>query len=178
MTQIPQTRARVFAYGSNMLTARLKERVPSAKAIGIGQLSSCVLRWHKRGRDGSGKCDLERTRRSEDGVWGVIFELDAADKPALDQAEGLGRGYVERRVDVATSRGVVRVLAYVATARDLRLRPYHWYKDLVIAGAREHGLPKEYIQQLETTPSNRDPDDARAAKNENLLAASQLPDPD
>ena len=57
-------RVRYFAYSSNMLTDRLRERVPSATAIGIGQLAGHSLRWDKRSeRDGSGKCDAEATGR-------------------------------------------------------------------------------------------------------------------
>lgn len=172
MTVPTQSRVRTFTYGSNMLSARMRTRVPSAKAVGIGHLPAHVLKWHKRSHDGSGKCDIEKSGRNEDVVWGVLFELEALEKPALDRAEGLGNGYVERRVGVVTDRGIVRASAYVATARDPALRPYHWYKAFVVAGAREHGLPQEYIQLLETTPSNRDPDTARTVESENLLTAS------
>ncbi|MBI4189054.1 MAG: gamma-glutamylcyclotransferase [Betaproteobacteria bacterium] len=161
-----------FAYGSNMLTARLRERVPSAVAIGTGRLLGHVLKWHKRSRDGSGKCDAEATGRIEDVVWGVLFELNAAEKPALDRAEGLNNGYVERQVDIITDRGTVSAVAYIATATDPSLHPYHWYKAFVVAGAREHGLPQEYLQSLESAPSIPDPDSARAAQNERLLTAS------
>ncbi len=155
-----------------MLTARLRERVPSAAAVGTGRLPGHVLKWHKRSRDGSGKCDIESTARNEDIVWGVLFELDSAEKPALDRAEGRNNGYVERQLDILTDRGTVRAVAYIATTKDPVLRPYHWYKGFVVAGAREHGLPPEYIQSIESTPSIPDPDAARAAHNERLLAAS------
>ncbi len=164
-------RARIctFAYGSNMLTARLQKRVRSAVAVGTGQLRGHVLRWHKRSRDGSGKCDAETTGRNADVVWGVLFELDAAEKPELDRAEGLGNGYVERQVEIITDRGIVRAVAYIATAKDPSRRPYHWYKAFVVEGAREHALPQEYLQSLENAPSVPDPDPARAAENERLL---------
>ncbi len=97
------TPVRYFAYGSNMLTARLRERVPSAAAIGIGRLVGHALRWDKRsGRDRSGKCDAEATGRQEDVVWGVLFELDPDEKLALDRAEGLGVGYLDKTVQVST----------------------------------------------------------------------------
>jgi cation transport regulator ChaC len=128
-----------FAYGSNMLTARLRERVPSATAIGIGQLVGHALRWDKRSwRDGSGKCDAEATGRHDDVVWGVVFELDPEDKPALDKAEGVGAGYLEKTVNVLMEAGRVPAVTYYATDKDASLRPYRWYKALVIAGAREH----------------------------------------
>jgi hypothetical protein len=82
-------------------------------------------------------------------VWGVLFELDAQDKPALDRAEGVGEGYVEKLVTILTDQSVVDALTYCATEKDPALRPYRWYKALVVAGAREHQLPAEYRRQLE-----------------------------
>ncbi len=105
-TMMTKPRVRYFAYGSNMLTARLRERVPSATAIGIGQLLGHALRWDKRSwQDGSGKCDAEATSRNDDVVWGVLFELDPEDKPALDKAEGVGAGYLEKMVSERVDGG-------------------------------------------------------------------------
>jgi len=163
-------RVRYFAYGSNMLTNRLRERVPSATPIGVGQLPGYALRWDKRSsRDASGKCDAEATGRQEDVVWGVVFEIDPEDKPALDQAEGLGAGYLERSVNVLTEAGPVVAVTYYATDKDASLRPYHWYKALVIAGAREHGLPVGYRSRLELVVTVSDPDPARARRQSELL---------
>lgn len=164
-------RVRYFAYGSNMLTARLRERVPSATAIGIGQLVGHELCWDKRSwRDGSGKCDAEATGRPDDVVWGVVFELDPKDKPALDKAEGLGAGYMEKPVHVLTEAGPVAAVTYYATDKDASLRPYHWYKALVIAGAREHGLPPSYRSRLELVATVSDPNPPPASALEELLS--------
>ena len=164
-------RVRYFAYGSNMLTARLRERVPSATAIGIGQLVGHALRWDKRSwRDGSGKCDAEATSRKDDVVWGVVFELDREDKPALDKAEGLGVGYMEKMVNVLTEAGPVTAVTYYATDKDPSLRPYHWYKALVIAGAREHGLPASYRSRLELVVTVSDPNPERASTHKVLVS--------
>lgn len=161
-------RVRYFAYGSNMLTDRLRERVPSAKAIGIGQLLGHALRWDKRsGRDGSGKCDAEATSLKDDVVWGVLFELDPQEKPSLDKAEGVGDGYLEKTVNVLTEDGLVTAVTYCATDKDPSLRPYHWYKALVIAGAREHGLPPSYRSRLELVVTVSDT--GRASRYKQLL---------
>jgi len=163
-------RIRYFAYGSNMLTMRLRERVPSATPIGIGRLVGHALRWDKRSRrDGSGKCDAECTGRDDDVVWGVLFELDPAEKPALDAAEGLGAGYAEKAVDILTDEGPVSAVTYCATEKDPTLRPFHWYKDLVIAGAREHGLPVGYRSRLDLVVTVSDPDLARTRRHKDLL---------
>ena len=168
-------RARYFAYGSNMLTARLRERVPSATPIGIGQLEGHALRWDKRSwRDGSGKCDAEFTGKRSDVVWGLVFELDPEEKLALDQAEGLGNGYMEAAVNILTEAGPITAVTYLATDKDASLRPYHWYKALVIAGAREHGLPSSYRTLLELVITVSDPDPTRASMH-HVLGARATP---
>nr|MDQ2697092.1 gamma-glutamylcyclotransferase [Pseudomonadota bacterium] len=82
-----------FAYGSNLHPLRLRERVPSATVLGVAELAGWRLRFHKRGQDRSGKCNIIPTGRSGDRVIGVIYAMAAADKDKLDAAEGLGKGY-------------------------------------------------------------------------------------
>lgn len=155
-----------------MLTVRLRERVPSAVAIGIGRIKGHVLRWHKRSqRDGSGKCDAEATGRDTDVVWGVLFEIKSSEERALDAAEGYRNGYDKKQIDVVTDSGTVKAAMYYATDKNASLKPYHWYKAFVVAGAREHGLPANYVQSLEAVRSDPDPDPKRAADNEKLLSA-------
>ena len=133
-----------------MSTERLRGRTPSARALGVGRLMHHTLRWHKLGRDGSGKCDVEQACPS-DVVWGVLFAVSWAEKPALDAAEGLGIGYFEKEVRIVTDDGECRALTYHANPdrTDSTLRPRDWYKDYVVRGAREHGLPSHYVRALE-----------------------------
>ena len=71
-----------FAYGSNMPTARLRERMPSCKALGIATLPGHALRFHKRSMDKSGKCNAFAT--GNDGcVIGVLFSFDPAERDNL-----------------------------------------------------------------------------------------------
>lgn len=49
-----------FAYGSNMLTERLRARCPSAHPIGTGIAMGFRLNFSKRGEDGSGKAMLTK----------------------------------------------------------------------------------------------------------------------
>jgi gamma-glutamylcyclotransferase len=166
----------VFAYGSNMLTARMQERAPSSKVVSVGQLFGFELCWHKRSRiDGSGKCSVTETGHPKDVVWGVVYEMSAEDKVNLDREEGLGRGYGERVVKVVTRTGSGTAMAYYATSIDAGIRPYDWYRDLVVVGAREHGLPHEYVHALEGIVAVADSDVDRAEKNRRLLAARTKP---
>jgi len=163
-----------FAYGSNMLTRRLiaADRAPSATPVGIGYVECRRLTFNKVSRDGSGKCDAEVTGKKTDRVYGVIFEIALADKAALNKAEGLGEGYAEEHVEVVTGSSNVQVMTYIATEKESVLRPYHWYKAITVAGAVEHGLPKDYVEWLRAFESIEDPNAERRAKNEALLFAS------
>ena len=136
-----------FAYGSNMLTARLRARVPSCKPIGIALLPDHELRFHKRTKDGSGKCDAFHIEGGG-GIYGVVFSFNASDRQALDRFEGLGAGYNDAIVTVHNVEGRSwKVLTYTAHPHhiDEMLKPYSWYRDLVLAGASEHGLPQQYV---------------------------------
>ena len=140
-----------FAYGSNMSSLRLRLRTPSARALGIGRLPGHALRWHKLGRDGSGKCDIAESGEQVGGVWGVLYRIALAEKPILDRIEGLGIGYEEEEVRVETEDGPVAALTYKAKPGriDAQLRPLADYKRHVLLGAREHGLPMAYRRAIE-----------------------------
>ena len=164
------SQAIVFAYGSNMLVARMKERAPSSKAVSVGQLVGFELCWNKRSRDGSGKCSVTETGHPTHVVWGVAYEMGASDKASLDRAEGLGQGYGERAVKIHTQAGRLSASIYYATSIDPGIRPYDWYRDLVVAGAREHELPEDYVRVLEKVATVMDRDVDRAATNHRLPA--------
>jgi gamma-glutamylcyclotransferase len=158
----------VFSYGSNMLSARIQERCPSAQAVGVATLARYELAWHKRSRDGSGKCDVVPCG-AESVVWGVVFRVPHSEKRALDRAEGLGQGYEERTVVVSLNDCRTEVVLYAATDVDPALRPYTWYLELVLAGAREHRLPADYVARLVAVDSGDDPDTKRHAQNMALI---------
>jgi len=150
-----------FAYGSNMLEDRLKDRVPSAVVKITGSISGHILKFNKVSTDKlknqSGKGNIERTGNKEDVVHGVVFKFNDAEKPALDDAEGLDKGYAEKTVTVSTPEGEVEIVTYYATNTNNSLKPYDWYMVHVIKGAIEHNLPKDYIKRLEAVETIEDP---------------------
>ena len=159
-------RKKYFAYGSNLFAARLQARVPSASAIGVYKLNAHDLRFHKSShQDGSAKCNALETGNDADFVMGRLFEITETEEPALDQAEGLHHGYEKKTVTVTDAHGTPeKAFTYYATDIDASLRPYRWYKAHVLAGAREAGLPTEYIAKIETVPANKDPNPKRAQR--------------
>ena len=145
-----------FAYGSNMCTNRLRERAPSCNFVAVGAVPRYILKFHKKSKDGSGKCNAYYTGNEQDTIIGAIFDIDPADKRKLENAEGLGSGYHEKEVKVYYKQGNIKAFMYEADdwAIDDSLQPYTWYKDFVVQGAKEHNLPEDYIKELEAVPSN------------------------
>jgi gamma-glutamylcyclotransferase len=154
-----------FAYGSNMCTRRLRERTPSAQPLGAAWLGGHRLMWHKIGADGTGKCDILETGLATDGVWGVLYEIAEAERPALDRAEGLGNGYEHKLVRVLATAGPVDAGAYWATHINAALLPLDWYAAFVLAGALEHGLPADYVARLRSVAAVVDANAPRRAEN-------------
>lgn len=162
-----------FAYGSNMPTSRIRERCPSATALGVGELRGYELRWHKASKDGSGKADIVQSDKPGSSVFGVLYSIAVGEKPALDRAEGLGHGYEEVQLTVLSQGQDVSVTAYKATNIDPQLKPYSWYKALAVAGAKEHELPEAYIGQLLAAPAKEDNDRGRHDLNMRLISGGQ-----
>ncbi len=150
-----------FAYGSNMSSKRLKARVPSAKALGIGVLDGYALAFHKVSKkDGSAKCDIVTSL--SDQVFGVLFEINDKEKSVLDRWEGLNQGYDEMVVEITIETGNgISAFTYYATITDPELQPFTWYKRHVIEGAREADLPSAYIKTIENVAATEDDDKQR-----------------
>jgi gamma-glutamylcyclotransferase len=161
-----------FAYGSNMLQVRLRARVPGAQLHGTALLNGHTLRWHKRGRDGSGKCDIVPCDDKAAVVHGVLWAIPPDEQPALDAAEGLGRGYDILPVTVMCKGRPLPAFAYRATELEPDLLPFDWYHAMVLAGADEQGLPSPYIQALRRVPTQADPDRARHGLHMALIEAA------
>ena len=163
-----------IAYGSNMLSRRFRHpgRMPAAVARGVAAASGVRVRFHKRGVDGSGKCTLVDADDSA-GAWGVLFEVTERDLETLDRVEGVHLGgYARESISVRVQDGsIVAAVTYIGQEPfiDDTLVPYDWYRELVVEGAREHGLPADYVDELKQTSSRPDPDRDRAAEMHRLL---------
>lgn len=138
-----------FAYGSNMASKCLRRRIPSAKPIGRAVLGGKRVLFNKRSKDGSGKANLVDSPTHS--AWGVLYEIDDQDLDKLDTVEG---NYHRIRVQVRRPHGeLVTAETYVSDYLTDQPVAYDWYKERVLGGAREHGLPDNYIAHLKRLPS-------------------------
>lgn len=144
-----------FAYGSNMLSSRLEERVGrSMPAPDRAVLHDYKLLFNKAASaDGTGRANVVHMEGAE--VWGVLYPLKKAELTALDTFEGTASGHYRRvSVEVELDNGeMVTAQTYVAGTKFVRpgLFPPQDYLAIVIEGAKEHGLPAKYVNEIKAT---------------------------
>ncbi|MDH3670928.1 MAG: gamma-glutamylcyclotransferase [Gammaproteobacteria bacterium] len=161
-----------FAYGSNLYWPRMRQRVPSARFVAVGKLTGYVLKFHKRGADESAKCNAYATGLSDDEVYGVVFNIDAQERPLLDAAEGLGNGYNHTHIKIVTDASVLTAFTYTTDPRfiDDSLILFIWYKKYVVEGAKRYALPASYVRMLEDIDAVPDDNHQRARRHADVLA--------
>jgi gamma-glutamylcyclotransferase len=135
-----------FAFASNMHQAQMKRFCPASRF-----LKPVVLEGFRFVYDGFSvawdgavgniiKADHEK-------VWGALYEMTERDRLTLDAFEGYPRNYDHREVEVKDREGnVYRAMAYARTGRPPG-QPHPDYERIVIDGAKECGLPDEYIDK-------------------------------
>jgi len=135
-----------FAYGSNMKTQRLKDRVGEVDVIETAELKNHCLTFNKLSNDGSGKANIEPKEGSS--VEGVIFSLTEEQIKKLDCLE---EGYIRVKTSVVKfDNNTVMVQVYIANPDKIRrgLDPKREYLQYLIDGTEEHNLSNHYKQFL------------------------------
>ncbi|MDX1648738.1 MAG: gamma-glutamylcyclotransferase family protein [Myxococcota bacterium] len=149
-----------FAYGSNLSSARLRARLDDVRPAGPAHLADHRLTVDKRGHDGSAKANV--VAHPGERVWGVLYDLPRVQLETLDRFEG---GYERLEIEVKRLEGgLVAAVTYRSTLRVEDWLPFDWYHAHLVQGAREHGLPAEWIARLEALPFRAGPpEDAGSA---------------
>jgi len=142
-----------YAYGSNLLTERIRINNPSARKVAIAKLMNYRLDFTLYGKSWHGAAATV-VEDSNCHVWGVVWQLDKKDIANLDRQEF---GYDPITFTVETDAGQkLECRSYVVsgTPAILDKRPSQVYKNVIIKGATEHRLPPEYIEQLKNIEDN------------------------
>jgi gamma-glutamylcyclotransferase (GGCT)/AIG2-like uncharacterized protein YtfP len=137
----------LFAYGSNLAAAQI---APEARFLGPAVLADFRLALTRRSiRWGSGVADI--VAAPGERVWGAVYELPAEALDEIDRKEGAGFAYRRRKVDVVLHGERRRAEAYEVIHKDPDVSPATpEYASLVLRGARERGLPDEWLATLES----------------------------
>ncbi|KAK0175171.1 hypothetical protein PV327_008944 [Microctonus hyperodae] len=154
-----------FAYGSNLLAARIRISNPSAEFVDIGRLENYRLDFlgYSKIWDGS-PATIISTDNSH--VWGVIWELSNEHLETLDRQEGVDKGiYLGFYVDVINETGTVYHCRVYQQTKNIDnhvplselpedRRPSLTYLKIMVKGALECGIPANYIESLKNIKHN------------------------
>lgn len=163
-----------FAYDDRMFEPILRLALPQYQVLQLGYVEGYKLYFHRYSESLSGgKANMIRVDDSEQKVYGLLIEVPPRQKYLLDEASSLGYGVQETSVKVMTEQGAQFALTYVCHKDNVMedLVPFSWYKDLLVAGAKNHQLPLEYIHHLENYASQVDQNSEREAYYRSLLKA-------
>jgi len=134
---------RYFAYGSNLMAERMRERGAEVVSARPAVLRDHRLAFDKAGRDGTGRANVTRVLGGQ--VHGVLYELTP---DGLDTLRIFESGYdlVDVLVECSRLDGGVEVLSaktFVARAnRRTEAPPARSYVSTILEGMRQHGLPE------------------------------------
>ncbi len=166
---------KIFCYGSNLPTRRLKERIGEFKLLGNATLQEYKLLFNKISIDGSGKGNIHYTNENADVVWGIVIEITEKQKNILDKYEGKGKGYSEVSMNVTLTDGTeIYANTYVADIDKIsdNLKPFDWYKALVVFGTLEHRFPIDYIDNIKSVESICDTKFERSDENWGIIKSA------
>jgi cation transport regulator ChaC len=149
-----------FAYGSNMDWERItqRDRTPSAQFLLRATLPGYRLAFTRRSvKQRTGTADVVLC--SGGIVWGVVFDIDPADRTTLDAAEGVNSGaYRPEPLTVLAENDAtrpLRVLTYVVCQKAATHQPpAAWYLNHILKGAIRWNLPAEYRAEIQRTQTS------------------------
>jgi gamma-glutamylcyclotransferase (GGCT)/AIG2-like uncharacterized protein YtfP len=133
-----------------MATSELRAVCAGAEPLGPARLDDHRLAFLRRSRRwGAGAADIVAAPGQT--VWGVLYAIPAEELSALDAREGLGVAYDRFEVEVSLAGSARRAFAYLGMEPEPReLAPDPRYLELMLAGAREHRLPRHYVSRITT----------------------------
>src|SRR5699024_136942 len=134
----------------NLHPRRLEARVGAVQLLGAVQLPGWMLRFDKRGGDGSAKANLHAAPGSGQHAWAAAYALTPDQLGRLDGFEGCGSGYETVPMVVAPGEERIEAFTYLAPTQWISrdLLPFDWYVELIACGARYHRFDPEYVRQL------------------------------
>ena len=130
-----------FAYASNLKKSTLEQRTgDKIKGYQQGRLLDYGFRFNVKNPDGTARANII-VSESED-VFGVIYQIDLKYRDALLSTEP---GYELITVSLETNQGDVQAYTFISDRDDENIYPSEGYLKSILEGAKEHSLPKEYV---------------------------------
>jgi len=157
MHQSPKRPANLhFIYGQLLNPQQIARCCSHPKVVAIARLPDHALTFFGHSPRWDGGQETVLAKPGQD-VFGVVYQLSGSDEDQMDAQQGIrlnGTGsYFHYPVEVIGQDGrPYRTLLYKKTQLGSPVRPSQLYLQSLIAGAREQGLPADYLAFLATIP--------------------------
>jgi len=136
-----------FAYGSNMNFAEMKKRAQDSKYLKRVKLEGYKIIYDGYSLNRKGAV-ANIIKNMGSTVWGALFEVDDECLQSLDRYEGYPKSYQRKSLAVQDDQGN-KYSAIVYLRKPLtKGKPSDKYREIVLQGARNCGLPEEYINNF------------------------------
>jgi gamma-glutamylcyclotransferase len=139
-----------FAYGSNLSIDQMIARTgPIRQGAGrprVAQLPNYRLVFNMQGEDGQAFANVMSPGK---GVHGIVYSCSSE---ALIKMDAFEKGYRRGPVRVVLENGSeLDAVTYFAEAANVAygLEPRADYLQKILRGARQHGFPEIFIQEIE-----------------------------
>jgi hypothetical protein len=141
-----------FAFGANMCARVRSARRVTALSREPARLPDYRLTFAERGFPffEPAFASIEAARGHD--VHGVLLQLPETAFALIDSTESPGYQLLDVEV-IGRNSGPVRAAAYASRSPVPGLVPSRRYLELLCEGARENGLPADYLHRLEAQPS-------------------------
>jgi gamma-glutamylcyclotransferase (GGCT)/AIG2-like uncharacterized protein YtfP len=140
-----------FGYGSNLNKGFLRQYCPGAEFVMKAYLPNYEVQfrfWSKR-RQGGISTIIEKPGGL---VHGVIYEVPEEELKVLDVLESVPRGLYRREAFLVLGEdgGWHEADLYRVARPQGPFTPSRGYVELMLSGAREHGLDPGYVKRIES----------------------------
>ena len=148
-----------FGYGSNLWLDQMRRRCPSSPYVGVARLRN--YRWMINAR---GFANIVSSTKSDDVVYGLVYDLAPEDEEDLDDIEGVPIAYTKEtmrmefwkgsrkeNVDVTGEAEEKELLVYIDRLRvvdDVPKEEYIHRMNMGIRDALKRGVPTEYVERV------------------------------
>ncbi len=136
-----------FAYGSNLNFTQMKKRCPSAKVVSKAKKLNYTLCFPIISKKWGNKGVASIKKSKGDIVEGVLYLISSMDLLQLDKFEANGHRYERKKVYVSLDKNIKKLTwTYIAISdHKENYPPSMAYLNIILAGAEEHNLSKNYI---------------------------------
>ena len=132
-----------IAYGSNLNLPQMAGRCPTAKVVGVSEMTDWRLLF--RGPHEGAVATVEPFKGG--GVPVLVWEITAADEAALDRYEGWPFLYRKETVKVKLNGKAVEAMVYTMNEGRPLGKPSLYYYSIIFDGYQAQGFDVEILRR-------------------------------